>query len=105
MTATTCTFDAATTEMEFNAEDFMRGGKIVFATLGLLAGVSAACIAMVFSTVWISVLVWFISAIVLSILAFIAGACASVVYADKVETLGRATGLAINKVRGLFGRR
>lgn len=105
MTATVYTIDAATTEMDFDAGDFMRGSKIVFATLGLLAGVSAACLAMAFSTVWISVLVWFISAIVLSILAFIVGICANVVYADKVEALGRVTGTALNKVRGLFGRR
>lgn len=104
MTATTHTFDAATTEMEFNTEDFMRGGKIVFATLGLLAGVSAACLAMACSTVWISVLVWFISAVVLTILAFLVGVYTSVMHADKVEAVGYVAGKAINKFKGLFGR-
>lgn len=101
MTATTCTFDAATGARDLDREDWERGCFVVGIGLGCIAsaiGYSAVlCMGLV-----LGLLAWLIAFIAMYVLACKIDAGWQ---ADKVEAVGRATGKAITKIRGLFGRR
>jgi len=84
--------------------DMNTGVKLVMNTLGALTGVTSVVLAFSASSFWIGVLIWFISSIVLGLLAVIAALYFCVRHADKVETLGRVTNNTVSKVRGWFNR-
>ena len=91
--------------------DLDTGVKLVMNTLGALAGVTSVVLAFTASSVWVGLLIWFISAVVLTLLAAIAALYFCVRHADKVEAIGRtanntsdAVRGAASKVRGWFSR-
>lgn len=95
------TIDATTNTIEASHEDWQLGCK----TIGYVLG---TCVWIVGVSTWLAC-----SSILLGLLAYAIALIAAVLFiiqvdtgwqADKVETLGRVTGCAINKVRGFFKR-
>ena len=101
MTATANTFACDFTE---SADNLATGHNVLLSALGLLSNCAAIAIAMCFSTVWIAVLVWVISAFVLGMLAFALSVYALIGHGDRVEALGAATNKLTAKVSGWFKR-
>ena len=102
MSSTTYTFDAATGARDLDHEDWLLGCKTVGTLFGVAVWVATATVGFATASWLMAILTWIIALI--AALLFVAKVDAGL-QADKVEALGRATGLAINKVRGLFGRR
>lgn len=86
-------------------DNYDLGTKLVGYGTALLGQIAAAAIALCFSSVWISVLVYIISAVVMALLSAALGLYINIAHSDKVEVLGAVVGKAAGKVRGLFTRK
>lgn len=102
MPATVYTFDAATGARDLDREDWLLGCKTVGTLLGVAVWVATATVGFATASWLMALLTWVITLV--AALLFVAKVDAGL-QADKVEALGRATGMAFNKVRGLFGRK
>lgn len=102
MTATTHTFDAATGARDLDQGDWYLGCKTVGTLLGVAVWVATVTVGFATASWLMAILTWIIALIAALLLVAKVDAGWQ---ADKVEALGRATGTALNKVRGLFGRR
>jgi hypothetical protein len=88
-------------ERMFNVtEDEATGAKALGYILNATATVVSLVLAFSVSSFWLGLLIWFISSILLGVLAAIAAIYVCLNHADKVEALGRATNNASDAVRG-----
>lgn len=101
MTATVYTFDAATGARDLNHNEWLLGCKTVGTLFGVAVWVATATVGFATASWLMAILTWIIALI--AALLFVAKVDAGW-QADKVEALGHATGKAINKFKGLFGR-
>jgi uncharacterized protein YacL len=106
----------ATTAQQFErmfnvTEDEATGAKALGHILNITATVVSLVLAFSVSSFWLGLLIWFISSILLGVLAVITAIYFCMAHADKVEALGRtvnntsdAVRGAASKVRGWFSR-
>lgn len=101
-TATVYTFDAATGARDLDQGDWLLGCKTVGALLGVAVWVATVTVGFATASWLMAILTWIIALIAALLLVAKVDAGWQ---ADKVEVVGYVAGKAINKFKGLFGRR
>lgn len=102
MTSTVYPFDAATGARDLDHDEWYLGCKTVGTLLGVAVWVATVTVGFATASWLMAILTWIIT--VIAAMLFVAKVDAGW-QADKVEAVGYVAGKAINKFKGLFGRR